>query len=180
MTHKFVGDLTKEMLMQFVRYDADTGAFYRLKRTSRSAPIGLVENKETPSGYISIAIYTKKYLAHRLAWLYMTGSFPETYIDHNNGIRSDNRFANLREVTNSENQQNIITPRGKNKLLGVYFHKRHNLFSSQIVKNGKRTCLGYFKNANDASEAYWAAKKDLHTVAHERMRRLGLKAKDRE
>ena len=55
------------------------------------------------TGHIRICIMRVKYLAHRLAWLYVTGSWPSQDIDHIDGDPTNNRFANLREVTHQEN-----------------------------------------------------------------------------
>ncbi|MFW4291481.1 HNH endonuclease [Salmonella enterica subsp. enterica serovar Paratyphi C] len=46
-------------------------------------------------GYIRIYINKKWYLAHRLAWLYVTGKWPINVIDHINRNKADNRFINL-------------------------------------------------------------------------------------
>jgi HNH endonuclease len=46
------------------------------------------------------------YRAGRLAWLYMTGEWPKNQIDHINRDKADNRFCNLRDVTQTENMRN--------------------------------------------------------------------------
>lgn len=116
-------------------------------------------------GYIGIKINGKKYMAHRLAWLYMYGEFPKLHIDHINGNRLDNRISNLRLATNSQNMQNQKKGRKDNKtgFLGVYFCNHRKKYIAKIVINHKRIELGKFDNKEDAGEAYLKAKRLLHS-----------------
>lgn len=105
------------------------------------------------------------YLEHRLAWLYVTGTWPSDQIDHVNGIRDDNRIFNLREATGPENNGNQRQARSDNKtgLLGVYWDKQHKKFSAKIMFSGKHKYLGYFPTAEEAHAAYIKAKRELHS-----------------
>jgi hypothetical protein len=71
----------------------------------------------TITGYITIRVIYKSYLAHRLAWLYVHGEWPENLIDHINNNRSDNRICNLRKATKTENNRNTL--RGSKNKSGV-------------------------------------------------------------
>jgi hypothetical protein len=57
-------------------------------------------------GYTYIRIDRKRYAAHRLAWLYVYGTFPPRLLDHINGCPGDNRIGNLREATPHQNAGN--------------------------------------------------------------------------
>ena len=105
----------------------------------------------------------KQAFAHRLAWLYMTGVWPENQIDHINGGRDDNRWVNLREADNGQNMQNISGPHGKTFTgeLGVTF--RRNRFEARIQQGKKRLHIGTYKTKDEAVAAYLAAKLVLHT-----------------
>lgn len=105
----------------------------------------------------------KEYLAHRV-WLLKTGKWPKGEIDHINGNTFDNRFENLREVTNQENtwNQRPHTHRNGNKVTsdyqGVYWHKRHKKWHAQIRLDRIHIYLGYFDEEIQAAERYGQAK----------------------
>ena len=146
-------------------YNAATGVFTnRVTRGSR-AVIGAVVGSPHSDGYLTIMLDGKNYLAHRLAWLYVHGSFPVGQIDHKNRIKSNNWINNLCDTTRSNNQQNKFDPSRNNKCgyLGVTAHK--NGFRATIKVNGKRIHCGLHKTPELASEAYKLAKQKYHTVA---------------
>lgn len=157
--------ITQERLKQLVHYDPDTGKFTRLKVT-RGAHIQ-AGNKRL-DGYISLFIDGKAMSAHRMAWLYVHGTFPELYIDHINGDRSDNRIANLRQATRSENAQNIGSAYRNNKssgILGVYPHACGK-WQAKIQLNKKSRSLGLYHTKEEAAKAYQLAKAELHPFAN--------------
>jgi hypothetical protein len=108
-------------------------------------------------------IDNKVYLMHRLAWLYMTGSFPTEDTDHINHNRSDNRFKNLREVNRSINHQNRKQKTNNSSgHLGVVWHKQSKAWQAQITANYKSHYLGLFKNFDDAVLARKKAQNKFH------------------
>ena len=156
--------LNVSKLQSLLDYDLDSGVFKWLK-----LGIGRRANKiagcQTDKGYIAIVINGKRYLAHRLAWLYMTGEWP-IEIDHINGCRSDNRWVNLREVTHAINCQNQRKARSDSKtnLLGVY-RKKDKIskpWAAYIKLAGKNHFIGYFSKSGDAHKAYIEAKRLIH------------------
>jgi hypothetical protein len=156
--------LTQEYLKSILSYDPETGLFLWKMSKSNRIKIGDNSGYVTNTGYICIKINSKKYLAHRLVWLYMYGYMPKNDVDHINGIRNDNILLNLREATRSENLQNLKTHHSDNKigLLGVCFHKRIKKFHAQIKLNYKNNSLGYFDTPEKAHQAYLDAKRKLH------------------
>ena len=114
-------------------------------------------------GYIVIRCFGRLYHAHRLAWLLTHGAWPAGDIDHINGIRTDNRIANLRDVSRSVNQQNLKTARRDNQtgLLGVK-KTRCGTFEARINLNGRYVHLGTFPAAAEAHQAYITAKRKHH------------------
>ncbi len=150
-------------LKGLLEYSPDTGAFtwrtMLCRRNPVGAPAGCREVKST-----RIRIHGKAYQAHRLAWMYMTGAYPQNFIDHINGDPFDNRWLNLRDVTLSSNSQNQRRPHSRNKtgLLGAHSHGRNGKWSSSIRAGGKNINLGTFSSALEAHTAYLTAKRRLH------------------
>jgi hypothetical protein len=75
----------------------------------------------------------KLYGAARLAWLYVHGEWPKNQIDHINRLRDDNRLVNLRDVTHTENCNNISTNNGLPE--GVYWHTKSAKYQTKIPQS---------------------------------------------
>lgn len=166
-------ELTAALLRKTLSYDAMTGAFTWLatpKSTGGSRKVGgHAGSRNKVIGYIYIGINRRTYLAHRLAWLYVHGCWPEFGIDHINGDRADNRISNLRDVPQRINSQNLRVAKVSNEssgLLGVSKDKRPRRakrpYSAYITLNSQRTFIGAFSSAEEAHEAYLAAKRQHH------------------
>lgn len=153
------GVLTAEMLREAFEYNSLTGIFVR-KQTRGTAMAGSQAGCLMKTGYLGIRIGSKLWLAHRLAWLYVNGKWPGHQIDHINGVRADNRIANLRDATPSLNSQNTRHGRGTTGLLGAHIRDDH--FRSSISAGNRRVNLGTFATAEQAHNAYIQAKRQLH------------------
>lgn len=94
---------TAEEAREFLSYDPETGILRQKKRRSWRHRVGDIAGMIENDGYRRIGFFGRKYSAHRLAFLIMTGRWPTLFIDHKNRDRSDNRWANLIEVTQSQN-----------------------------------------------------------------------------
>jgi hypothetical protein len=154
-----MNELTHARLMRLVSYDPVTGTFTRL--------VGKRANKQTGSqiraGYVHIYLAGKTYKAHRLAWMYVYGSWPTDVIDHINHNRSDNRICNLRAVTTLENHHNRRRfTRSITGFIGIAWHKRDKRWQATIETQDKATHLGYFKCLGQALKARLAAEKTYH------------------
>lgn len=140
--------LTQEILRSLITYDPETGTLARL-------PSGRAAGAVNDNGYVLISIRKKQYRAHRLAWLYMTGSWPVADLDHINGIRTDNRIANLREATRSQNLFNKkMDRRNKSGFRGVSWTTKKKLWGAHIKKDRKTRFIGYFRSPEAAYAAY--------------------------
>jgi hypothetical protein len=154
--------LTAERLRELLNYDPETGVFtWRVSRRATARP-GSVAGTITPKGYRNIWI-GGNYRAHRLAWLYVHGKWPDHEIDHIDGNRANNAIANLRDVTRSVNHENLRCARSDNAhgLLGVSPSKGKR-WKTSITVNGKWQHLGTFKTPEEAHAAYLEAKRRLH------------------
>jgi len=156
-------ELTQARLKEILDYNPETGLFYRKISTSMRPRIGVAGGK-CSRGYIRIKVDGEMYYGHRLAWLYMTGEWPKDQIDHVDGIKSNNRFHNLREANKSQNMQNQKKARSGNTsgLLGVGWHKTAKKWRARIVVNGDVKSLGFFDCKFEAHGAYMDAKVKLH------------------
>ena len=116
-------------------------------------------------GYICIQIGGVPYFAHRLAWLYISGNWSVADIDHRDTVRSNNKFANLREAANFPNQQNLrkATRRSSTGVLGVFPSGNSSTrFKASVRVAGKNLGLGTFGSKAEAHAAYIIAKRKFH------------------
>lgn len=152
--------LTQNELKQLIHYNPDTGVVTWLKRDPSMFTDGPVNSAQSKCrtwntknsgkritstnnyGYLSISIWGKRYLAHRLSFLYMLGFIPKE-VDHINGVRLDIRWCNLREVTRTQNCMNTkIRSDNTSGVVGVYWNNQFNRWECYINKLGKRKYLG--------------------------------------
>lgn len=147
------GTLTQARLKELLHYDPETGRFTR--RVSRGGyAVGSRAGTTTGRGYLILCVDRKCYLAHRLAFLYMTGSWPPAEVDHINRDPSDNRWENLRLATRQENSWNIGL-RGDNTSghRGVSWDKENEKWQARGARDGRRVHLGRFESLEEAAAA---------------------------
>lgn len=155
--------ITADLLRELLHYSPDSGLFTWRENRSRMAKVGAIAGARTVRGYWSIGICGRQYLAHRLAWLYMTGNWPISDIDHRDVNKINNSWLNLREVSEHENLQNQRRPHRNNKvgLLGVS-KMSPNSWQTRIRINGKEKYLGSYRTPDEAHQVYVAAKRKHH------------------
>lgn len=141
-----------------IRYNPLTGEFWR-RLPSGKAIAGARADIAAPDGYRRIKFAGKDYSAHRLAWFFAKGEWPALAIDHRNLDKSDNRLANLRLATISQNGGN--TRARRNGLKGITVHSCGK-FQASVKKDGKSHYLGLFQTPEEAHAAYQRAAVELH------------------
>ena len=146
--------------MRPLNYDPETGIFTWASQRAQMAA-GSVAGFVAWNGYRLINFEGRQHRAHRIAWLFMTGSWPPADIDHINGNRDDNRWINLRAVTRSVNLQNQRRARSHNKLGFLGVQSNHERFMARIKVDGKEIYLGTFDTPELAYAAYLSAKREL-------------------
>jgi len=110
-------------------------------------------------GYIDIGIDGKIYRASRLAWLYMTGEWPQKTVDHENLLKIDNRWENLREAGASKNGANRRKLKNNTSgFKGVAVNR--GKWSASIRVGYKSIWLGRHDTPEEAHAAYMAAAKE--------------------
>jgi Demerecviridae HNH endonuclease len=126
-------------LREVLRYDPRAGVFTRRRGAGR------VAGTPDSGGVIQIMIDRRRYAAHRLAWLYVTGETPPPFILHVNGILSDNRFANLRAAAQGETGE------------GVTWAPRARRYEARIIAGRRLISLGRFATREEGRAAYRGA-----------------------
>jgi len=145
--------ITLARLQELLDYNPETGEFlWRIRRGKKAE--GSSAGCVAPIGYVMMRVDGHLHYAHRLAWLYATGEWPKHQIDHINGVRSDNRIANLREVSSSENARNKARS-GKNTsgYVGVHWFKPTRKWRASLVVGGKTFICSYFDTIEEAASA---------------------------
>lgn len=160
----------RDYLCKRLKYELETGKVYWLHRdreTFNSSRIfkswnAMCEGKEAfntirPDGYLKGCIDGVNYLTHRIIWAMHYDKEPDQ-IDHVDGVRTNNRLANLRDVCHRENGMNIkIGTLNTSGHIGVYWESALGKWRAQINIRGKTLKLGCFTEKTDAISARKAA-----------------------
>lgn len=149
--------LTQERLKEVIKYDRRTGLFYWKVSTGKVSR-GAVAGHTDSAGYTKISIDGVKYFAHRLAWFYVRGKWPEKNIDHKDLCRNNNKLANLRDVGQSLNGLNgPLRKNNSSGYTGVSYDARRKHWVAYINQGQCKKHLGSFKDLRAAAEARAAA-----------------------
>jgi len=113
--------------------------------------VGTAHRSGSAPGYIRFKHAGRLWLAHRVAWFLHYGEWPATDIDHIDGDRSNNRLANLRLASRSQNMLNGGTGRANTSgYRGVMWDKTKQRW--RAVSQGRH--IGYFAEKEAAIAAY--------------------------
>lgn len=155
--------VTADQVRELYNYDHETGEFTWKPSQVRGRKAGAKAGSYTNDGYLLLFVGGRKFRAHRIAWLHFYGKWPDHLIDHINGVKDDNRIANLRDVPNDMNRHNQKRAHKTNRigLLGVRV-TRCGGFETRIHTKGKYVHLGTYRTAEEAHAVYVSAKQRLH------------------
>ena len=156
---------SQDVLRQTFRYDPELGKLFWLPREGDVSWNKVFGGKEAgcldSKGYVRIRTKGCVWVAHRVIWKLVHGSDPD-YVDHINGVRSDNRLCNLRSVSQTENARNTAKHRTNTSgCTGVYWLARESRWYAVISINAKRKVLGSFRDKSDAIATRKAAELEL-------------------
>ena len=172
----------KEEVAKWLQYDPATGTLFRVdcshpkSKTTGKCPVCKLPKQVGTKNKYGYLVYTLSGLTNlqvsRIAWLLQTGEDPGSkQIDHINGNKEDNTWANLRLASKSENMQNRskylnmrgAAPSSKYKGVCVFTSKnKYKYIRATITVKGKSRSLGSFPTEEAAYAAYCEAAKRLH------------------
>jgi len=153
--------ISQKELKRILHYCPETGVFTWIAQVGNRIKIGDAAGNLSVYGYMEIQIHNVRYTLHRLAFLYMTGEFPELQVDHINQIRDDNRWGNLRDVSFQENKKNCtMYSNNSSGTTGVYWDKRRKKWYATIANSKTNKFLGYFEAKQSAINARSEANKE--------------------
>lgn len=148
-----------EIARRLFSYNPETGVVVRKSRKG-----GFSAGTLNSRGYIQVACEGQLVQAHRLAWVLHHGVNPGE-LDHINGAGTDNRLANLRECTRSQNSHNTRKKRSAKgsrfKGVSLLRVKGYTYWRAEIRVDGVVHRLGLFKDEEAAGAAYAEASKLL-------------------
>jgi len=157
-------EITASRVLELLDYNPETGNFtWKINRRGRRQA-GMSAGCIHPNKYVRISIDYRLYNAQRLAWLFITGKWPDKLIDHIDGNPSNNRFTNLRECDHIQNGANRkMSSANKSGYKGVSKVKATGKWGAWIKVAGKSKNLGsHFNTPEEAYEAYKKASNQMH------------------
>ena len=152
--------ISHDRLLRILSYDRETGDFVWKQKIADKVVVGNLAGSINYAGYRIIKIEGEKYMAHRLAWFYVTKNWPKEQIDHADGVRLNNRLRNLREASPAQNGANRKV--NEYKVIGYKGVRQvgKNKWQARIKFMGRTKHLGMFSSINDAAAAYERAAKE--------------------
>lgn len=160
-------DLTAQRLRELLDYNPETGVFTWRVDVGRWGRIkaGTATGSPDAFGHLRIQVDGTLYYSHRLAWLYMTGTWPENEVDHRDTVPHNNKWINLRDKTHRVNTENRRRPTHGKKSgmpIGVSVDKRDGAIRADITVDGRAISLGRHPTPEIAHAAYLKAKRRMH------------------
>ncbi len=147
---KYLG-ITAETVRKLFNYNPEEGHLRWKVSRPKAIKGGIAGYISKSDGYRYVCFDYNEMLSHRIIWLWMTGAWPKCQIDHKNRIKSDNRWTNLREATNSQN--NVNRPSGKSSntgVTGVWYDKKRDQYRVKIQVKGHEYTIGRYNTFEEA------------------------------
>ena len=155
---------TREQITDHLRYVKKDGLLYWRKAPGNRAKVGDLAGSVSPYGYIVVGLLGMKLFRGHIVWFLEKRQWPTLKLDHKDTDRLNDRIANLRDVPQKWNNQNLRSAQKNNQsgLLGAYWDQARHLWFSSIKVEGRTLALGRYPTAEAAHAAYLAAKRKFH------------------
>ena len=148
-------EITQYQLWNELQYSPSSGVFTRCSTGLRACRSDLTK------GYLRVFVLGKYYKAHRLAWFYIHGVWPDGQIDHIDGNKENNSFLNLRDVSQTINMYNQSKAHKHNTSNVIGVGVSGSTFVAKIKVGSKLIHLGTFKTKEEAYEHYTKKKSEI-------------------
>lgn len=147
--------ITAELVRALFDYHPSSGDLvWRINLPYHPDLQGCIAGTVTATGYMQLCINDKSYRAHRIIWLHVHGELPTGEIDHINQVKHDNRLANLRLASRSEQQLNRAKPaHNTSGVKGVSFSRSKRKWIASVNVKGVTYGLYCGYSFNDACSA---------------------------
>tara|TARA_R110002124_G_scaffold24569_5_gene89892 strand:- start:1766 stop:2269 length:504 start_codon:yes stop_codon:yes gene_type:complete len=156
--------LTQNRLKELFSYNPLTGVFTRKVKLSYKSKIGEVVGCLTKAGYLTTQVNGKSYRLHRLAYFYMTGDWPNI-TDHINGVKTDNRWTNLRSCTQQQNTFNQkISSNNTSGFKGVSWVSKRKKWYVTVGGHKPNPHVGAFDSLEEAAIVAKRVQAEVHGV----------------
>lgn len=149
-------------LRSVLTYNSQTGVL-KWNGRDRWHRKGQIAGTPGPKGYLYLSVGGVRYQAHRVAYMIYTGKLLKGEIDHLNGIRTDNRWANIKDGSHRDNMRNMAIHR-KGKLPGATLIKASGKWRSSISCFGRKIHLGTYDTEAEAHIRYLEAVEIVQAV----------------
>ncbi len=165
LANDFDAGLAWERLNEILDIEPWSGLMFWKNVSSRRAKA--LNGKEAGTlnchGYVQIGIDGRNYRRSRLMWFYVHRVWPKEEVDHENLKKDDDRIANLREATYSQNMYNRPCPKNNSTgHKGVDWRPKKSRFRARITAEGKTITVGHFLTLRDAIVARETAQLKHH------------------
>ena len=156
--------ITKQLALESLSYEHETGWLTWVKKASDKTAVGSRAGwQRSPNGYRQVGFMGETIYEHRLVWLIVTGAFPEFQIDHRNGIKDDNRFANLRAASSTQNLANIGAKRDNTSgAKNVHWCNTRKRWIVKVKRSGRTHYVGAYVDYAVAVAAAAASRLQVH------------------
>lgn len=149
-----------EVLSEAFEYNPETGVLTRIFKSGKRR---VVASGYKGSFYPKVGFNGQEYVVHRIIWALVHGGFPDLFIDHINGNKSDNRICNLRLATDSQNKTNVGKRQNNTSgIKGVSWDRANNKWMAHATLNGRGYNLGRYADKNAAAAAYQSFARENH------------------